>query len=100
MESMIRVQILIEALYISLRGNALGKGMNLSVLLSNSEKIGDQTVLFSLSKPFEEKENSELKPLVLLLKIDFVSYPARRGGFGQISTKLYIYIYVCVCVCV
>ena len=44
----------------------------------------------------KEKENSELKPVKLRLKIDLVSYPARAEGL----VNIYIYIYVCVCVCV
>ena len=31
----------------------------------------------------EEKENSELKPVKLRIKIDLVSYPARAEGVGK-----------------
>ena len=33
-------------------------------------------------QPVKEKENSEFKPAVLCLKIDFVLHPACGGGVG------------------
>ena len=39
-----------------------------------------------------KKENSELKPVKLWLKIDFVSHPVCAEVLG---TYIYIYIYIC-----
>ena len=55
----------------------------------------------------KDKENSEFKPVKLLLKIDIVSPPARATGFVYIyinvhththsHTHIFIYIYIYIC---
>ena len=74
MEPVIQVQILYEAICISLCINVLGKDMNPSVLSLSMSKIVGQLVL--------EKENSELKPTLLCFRNDLVSHPACSGGVG------------------
>ena len=41
-----------------------------------------------------EKENPELKPVKLRLKIDLVSYPARAEGLGKYGTHVVTPVYV------
>ena len=71
MESATKVQNLNEAFCILLCTNALGKGINLTSLGNQSRR----------------RKNSELKPVILSLKIDLVSHPAHQGGVGQIHTR-------------
>ena len=56
--------------------NAIGKGMNPSVLLSTMSKSSSRLGSIALSrKPVQEKENTKLQPALLQLKIDLVSHP-------------------------
>ena len=53
-----------------------------------------QTIQFSMStyKGFDEKENSEFKPVKPCLKIDLVSYPSQAEGvgkYGKVFDKLF-----------
>ena len=56
--------------------------MNPSELHAMDKCKGRFSFLNFVRKPVQEKENSELKPNALNLKIEFVSHPDRRGGFG------------------
>ena len=85
MDTVTRVQILDETDCISHCTNNLGKGMNPIILPPAMGKIVGQTRFFSLGVATSlEKENSELKPAKLCLKIDFASYPARAEGLVNI----------------
>ena len=82
MNTMTLLQILNEAVCISHRINTLAKGMNPTI---HHLAIGNETDrLSSVRQLFLEKENSEFKPVVLRLKTDLVSHPARgrRVGLG------------------
>ena len=52
---------------------------------------------FGMATGLEEwKKKSEYKPVKVGLKIDLVSHPSRRVGFGII--RVYVRVRVCVCV--
>ena len=74
-----QIQILDEAVCISLFTNTFGKSMNPSLLPS---RYLEQTELFSLQWWLFEKEISEIKPTALHWKIDLVVHPVHRRGFG------------------
>ena len=75
MVTVIRVQILNEAVCISHSTNTLGKGMKLIILLPARDKEWDrQRSLTLVRQPVKEKEFRTAEPR---LKIDFASYPAR-----------------------
>ncbi len=78
MDTETRVQILDEADCISHSTNTLRKGMNLIILHpamgKQSGRLGSSALVRQLVL---EKENSELKPVKLCLKIELVSYPGR-----------------------
>ena len=81
MKSMAPVQILGEAIYISLHTNIYWKGMNPTVLLPYMSKLKDRLGSFALFwQPVKEKENSEFKSALLHLKIDLVSHLACHAG--------------------
>ena len=84
MDTVTRVQILDETNCISHSTNTIGKGMNPIILLPAMGKqqgiLGSSALVRQL---VQEKENSELKPVKLRLKIDLVSYPARAEGLGK-----------------
>ena len=77
MDTATRVQILDETDCLSHSTNTLGKGMNPIILSPAMGKKQDRLSSSALVRQLVyEKENSELKPVKLRLKIDFVSYPA------------------------
>ena len=63
--------ILDEVVCVSVRINALGKGMNLSVLPPDIDKIVNQTMFFSLGEATS------------LRKRELVSHPAKGGGVSK-----------------
>ena len=70
MELSIQVQILDEAVCISLCANALGKGMNLSVLPPAMEKYYDwMGSLLSVKQLVQEREISESNQFYFALKL-------------------------------
>ena len=76
MESVTRVQILDEAVCISLCANSLEKSMNpcvFSPAISKYQGTWDSSAL--VRQQVWKKENSKFKPAVLYLKIDLVSHP-------------------------
>ena len=77
MELAIWVQILDEAVCISLQVNSFRKGRNTPVPSLAMGKIVAQTGFFSLGK-----KNFKFKLDLLHLKIDLVSHPTHGGGVG------------------
>ena len=68
--------------------NALGKGMNLSLLSQGmSELLGKLSSLASVWQPVWEKENSEFKLALLYLKSVFMSHSAQSTGAGLIHKR-------------
>ena len=62
MQLLTRIQILEEAVYISLHTNSLGKGMDLSIILPTMVKQKGRLCSLALIKlPVKEKENTEFK---------------------------------------
>ena len=88
METTTRVQILDQANCISHSTNTLGKGMNPIIfppaMGKQQGRLGSTALVRQL---IQEKENSELKPVKLRLKIDLVSYPARAEGLGKYAHR-------------
>ena len=83
MELVAQVQILDEAICVSLLANALGKDINPSVLLLAIAKwLGRLGSLALVMQAVKEKENSEFNSAVLHLKNDLVSHPAYSKGIG------------------
>ena len=79
MDLAIQVQILDDAICISLCTNALGKGMNPSVLSQTTGKIVGQTVFFIFCKVDSLQDRIST---ILDLRIDLVLYAAFSGGVG------------------
>ena len=79
MEYVTRVQILDEAVYVSLCANALRKGMNPYVLFPVIDKWLDRLDCLVLIKQ-KSLRITEFKPTLLHLKADFVSHPAHGIG--------------------
>ena len=77
MELMTRVQILDEAVCVSLRGNGLRKAMKPFILTPATDKA------YFIRQSVWEKENSDFKLALLNLKSDFVSLPVRDGDGGE-----------------
>ena len=75
-----RVEILDEADCASQSANSLGKGMNPTIVLP---AMGRLRFLALIWLPVKEKENSEIKPFKLRLKIGRVWYPAHAEGLGK-----------------
>ena len=84
MDTATRVQILDLTDCISHSTNTLGKGMNPIILPPTMGKQQDRPGSSVMVRQLvQEKENSEIKPVKLRLKIDRVSYPARAEGLGK-----------------
>ena len=73
------VQILGEAVCILFYTNTFVKGLGLFSLPAMSKYQGS---LGSFALVWQEKENSEFKPVLLSLKTDLESHPAHDKGFG------------------
>ena len=88
-DTITRVQILDEVIYISHSAKALEKCLNLTIL---PEAIGKYwSILFSLTliwKSIEENKNPKFKSAKQRLKIDLVPHPAKA------ERLIYIYIYI------
>ena len=83
-----------EAVCISLHTNALGKGMDPSVLSQLWVNSGADWVFLALVRQrVNKKENTEFTPVLLRLNIDLWSHPARDVGIGLIYIKKTVRFY-------
>ena len=76
MESPTQVQILDEVVCVSLRANALGKGMNRWKAI---DRLG---YLALVRQPAKENEKSEFRPVLPRLKVDLVTSYSCWGQMG------------------